>query len=386
MEPARRATPVVGSWPVAASILAVTGLLPIDVALGRYYLGVNLPAVAMGVAIVVALAAASRHLLVAAVGAAGTSIAASWLVHRLPVEPSRLGVDSWPGMAEPAGLALLTCWALRSSSARGAWAVSVTAVVAVVSIIERSDHHAFQPLLVLALVIGMGSAAGVGLYLRWMDHDRWRDVDRARQDERLAIARELHDVVAHHVTGIVVQAQAAQAVWGRRPDAALDALRQIESAGAEALGSMRRLVGTLRSDEAEPLAPAATLDELRDLVERNAATGLPVRLRLEGVGDRLPADLAAAVHRIALEALTNTRRHARDVTIIEVELTAGGGWLTLEVRDDGRAVAPPRTGTGGYGLIGMAERAEALGGRFAVGPRNDRGWAVRAELPLAVRR
>lgn len=369
-------------WPVLASVVAVVVLLGLDVVIGPTYLGLNEPAVAVGVVLVAAMLAGSRHLLLAALVAAAASGGATWLLVGRDVFPAYADGwgSSWPGMGELAGLGLLLCWSLRLLPAVPAGLATAALGLAMAGTLERRTPTQVEDLVLLGTVLVAALSAGVGLYLRSIDTGRRRDLVRVRQDERLAIARELHDVVAHHVTGIVVQAQAAQAVWDQRPDAARAALGQIEAAGADALSSMRRLVGSLRDDAPGPRAPTAGLAELTALAERSRALGLPVRLRLDGVPDELPADLAAAVHRLVQEALTNAQRHARGATGVEVWVAADPGWLRLEVRDDG---APSQTARirPGYGLTGMAERVHALGGTFRAGPHQDGGWVVRAELP-----
>jgi signal transduction histidine kinase len=170
-------------------------------------------------------------------------------------------------------------------------------------------------------------------------------------------------------------------VWIDRPDKAVEALGQIEAAGVEALGSMRRLVGTLRGGEDGPLAPAATIDDLRSLAARSSAVGLPVRLHLDGL-DELPGEVAPSIHRLVGEAITNAQRHATGATGVDVRIRARDGELTVVVDDDGSAARSPRSSGAGYGLTGMAERTEALGGHFQAGPTEGGGWRVEARLPL----
>jgi signal transduction histidine kinase len=223
-----------------------------------------------------------------------------------------------------------------------------------------------------------------GGYLRWLD---WRQQDatrRARGEERLELARDLHDVVAHHVTGIVVQAQAAQLVAEVDPVAANANLPGIERAGRDALDAMRDMIGSLRSPDPAPvpLQPVGA-SGLHDLVAETNRLGTPTRLVVHGLDpDHLPAPLAASVLRMVQEALTNVRRHGVDVTDVEVGLTRAGGDLLLDVRDDGRWVRRS-TRPSGFGLVGMEERARALGGELAAGPVPTGGWLVRARLPLA---
>jgi signal transduction histidine kinase len=238
-------------------------------------------------------------------------------------------------------------------------------------------------------------ALAFGGYLRWLDLQRSQAAVAARRDERLDLARELHDLVAHYVTGIVVQAQAAQIVAERQPAAAVDALARIEHAGVDALGAMRRMVGTLRSgysrpDTDPPVGPAGVAG-LDDLVSQHNAAGIPVRLHLNDIDpNTLPPAVAAAIHRIVLESLTNVSRHAVDVTRVDVDLRrhAHADEIVVEVRDDGRDTGPPHVlrRSGGFGLIGMAERAIALGGTLIAGPAPaEVGWQVVARLPLVGR-
>lgn len=383
MDPSSRDARAVSVLPLAASLAALGTLLALDVVVGLTYGTMNLPALAVGAAMGVAIVIAARNLAVASVAAGAVSLSVSYVLRdggiSWPVQQFEGGL---PGMAEIGGLAYLMCASLRSLSRAQASAIVGLVGIAIVGSIGRIGETGYQPLLVLAAALVMSVAVAAGLYLRWIDYDRSRDLSEARQHERLAIARELHDVVAHHVTGIVVQAQAAQAVWDDRPAAARAAVSQIEAAGAEALGSMRRLVGTLRADEAEEVAPAATLDELERLADRSTALGLPVRMHLEGVPTDLPADLAASVYRIVREAITNSQRHALGATGVDVRVEARNGHLFLQVHDDGRPTTVQHPPMRGYGITGMAERTAALGGRFGAGPGEGRGWLVQAELPL----
>ena len=380
MDLSGRRSQVVGTLPVAASASAVAVLLVLDVGVGITYRDVNAAALASGALIGLAVVLSARHLLLAGVAAGVASLAVSSVVGQ-EVGWEQLRSDgALPGMAEIGGLALLTCWSLRALPAAGAALVAGVAGAAMAGVVGRSGDRTYLPLLVIAAVLVAVVAVGTGLYLRSIDGDRRRGLDAARQLERLAIARELHDVVAHHVTGIVVQAQAALAVWDDRPAAARDAVAQIEAAGGEAMGSMRRLVGSLRTGEER--APTASLHELREIADRSAALGLPVRLHLGGAPPVLPADLAASVHRIVREAITNAQRHAHGATGVDVHVDADGDHLDLEISDDGSAAGAHRAAPG-YGITGMAERVEALGGRFEAGPASEGpGWVVRAELPM----
>ncbi|MFF5443712.1 sensor histidine kinase [Streptomyces sp. NPDC012888] len=233
---------------------------------------------------------------------------------------------------------------------------------------------------VLAVVVGAYS-----LLLRLQAVQRDREVRAVRTAERLELARELHDLVAHHVTGIVVEARAARFTRAHtEPERADAVLARIATAGDEALGSMRRLVKVLREDDA-PTTPVAGLRQIRDLTERFSATGPPVVLHVEpGLEDRVPADVAATAHRIVLEALTNVAKHASTATAVRVGLRSVPTGLELRVADDGGRPARLSEAArgGGYGLAGMTERAEALGGTLTAAPTPEGGWLVTALLPL----
>ncbi|MFD7085944.1 sensor histidine kinase [Streptomyces sp. NPDC059918] len=240
---------------------------------------------------------------------------------------------------------------------------------------------------VLTVVVGAYS-----LLLRLQSGQRLRELAAVRTAERLELARELHDLVAHHVTGIVVEARAAR--FTQVPaERAAEIFGRIETAGDEALGSMRRLVKILRENEDRSpgsagrpgTAPVAGLADIRTLTERFSATGPPVALYVEeGLAQRLPGDVAATAHRIVLEALTNTAKHAATATAVRVGLRTVPAGLEIRIADDGgRPARLSETARGGgYGLVGMAERAEALGGSLTAGPAPEGGWLVTAVLPL----
>ncbi|MFF0658297.1 histidine kinase [Micromonospora tulbaghiae] len=220
--------------------------------------------------------------------------------------------------------------------------------------------------------------AAAGLTLRLLDERARATAERVRRDERLELARELHDVVAHHVTGIVVQAQAAHLVGRRDPARATESLAGIEAAGGEAMRAMRRLVGLLRDTADAPPASAGT-KQIEELVERFRRQGPPVRLRLPGE-TTWPPEVTSTVHRIVREALTNVARHAPHAAQVAVDVAQEPDAVVVEVTDD--ASGAPAEHRGGYGLIGLRERVEALGGTLRAGPRPDgAGWSVRAVVP-----
>lgn len=215
--------------------------------------------------------------------------------------------------------------------------------------------------------------------------------ERARRratDERLAIARELHDVLAHSISLINVQAGTALEVMDRRPEQARIALEAIKLTSREALGEVRSVLGVLRSPDgdgaaqAAPRSPTAGLARLDELADRARATGLKVRIVTEGDIRPLPAGVDLAAFRIIQEALTNVVRHAQ-ADEVEVQVGYGERGVHLMVADNGRGAVPAgeRLTGGGNGLPGMRERATALGGVLTAGPRPGGGFAVEAELP-----
>lgn len=244
------------------------------------------------------------------------------------------------------------------------------------------------PLLVLgtALVV---TAWTIG----WAVRERREHAERSRcefaartvAEERLRIARELHDVVAHDLGVVVVKAGVANHVLPDLPPAAREALTSIEAASRSALAEMRHMLGVLRTGvpAAAPLPPSTGLVGVPALVERVAAAGVAVDLRAEGV-EGLPGSVDHSAYRIVQEALTNVVKHAAP-TRCRVELAVDGGLLRIEVVDEGRAGGPaprPRP-RGGHGLIGMRERVALYGGHFDAGPRPGGGFAVTATLPCA---
>ncbi|MEJ3750014.1 sensor histidine kinase [Actinomycetes bacterium KLBMP 9797] len=204
--------------------------------------------------------------------------------------------------------------------------------------------------------------------------------DRAVAEERLRIARELHDVVAHSIGVIAVKAGVANHVLGQRPAEAHDALRVIETASRDALGEMRRMLGVLRSDSDGPdLDPAPGLPGLPGLAERAAMAG--VRVDLDVRSGALPAGVELSVYRIVQEALTNVVKHAAPAGC-RVTVTATREEVHVEVVDDGPGVRTLPARGAGHGLVGMRERVLMYGGTFAAGPCRPGGFAVTARIPL----
>jgi signal transduction histidine kinase len=197
------------------------------------------------------------------------------------------------------------------------------------------------------------------------------------REERARIARELHDVIAHSVSVIVVQAGAAEPLVEEDPEQAREALRSIRAAASDSLGEMRRLLGVLRATGDElAMSPQPTVAELDPLLAQTRATGLEVGLVVEGIARPLAPGVALAAYRIVQEALTNTRKHGR-ASRADVRLRYSPSAIEIEIVDDGTG----SVGEGGHGLIGMRERAELYEGTFDVGARDGGGFLVRAVLP-----
>lgn len=212
--------------------------------------------------------------------------------------------------------------------------------------------------------------------------DVWhRQLAEIRNQERVGLARELHDTVAHHVSAIAVQAQAGRAVADTSPAAAVATLAAIESEASRTLAEMRAMVRVLRDGQATEYAPQPGIADLTTLA-RNDATPV-VEVTLSGELGHLPRGIDAAVYRLAQESLTNALRHARHATRVDIGVVADPESVHLRVADDGQ-IDPGRPVTPGYGLLGMAERAELLGGSLRAGPAPTGGWTVDAVLPVQV--
>ncbi|MFJ3204771.1 sensor histidine kinase [Streptomyces sp. NPDC086989] len=222
----------------------------------------------------------------------------------------------------------------------------------------------------------------IGAVVRFRVAAREREWEQVRSREREQLARELHDTVAHHVSAIVIRAQAGRVLAGTEPSAAVEALEEVEEEGARTLEEMRAMVAALRDrGVGAELAPPAGVADLERLV-RAPGGRLRIDLGLDGELDALAPAVDAAVYRIVQESVTNAMRHAVSATEVVVRVTAERRTVRVSVRDNGQ-----RTGRGrdGYGLAGLRERAALLGGTLRAGPGADEGWHVEAELPRARR-
>ncbi len=280
-------------------------------------------------------------------------------------------------LTDPDGLVLLAfAYTLYNAAAagriRGAALLAVAAMAGVAAgeISSRTGRHVdnFAFFLMTGWFVALVAGGAVAHYRAEAERTKEAEARARATDERLRIARELHDVLGHHLSLINVQAGAA--LHRRDPAQAEEALGTIKDASKTALQELRATLGMLR--QAEP-----SLSRVAELAESVGASGLTVRTEIDGVARDLPPDVEHAAFRVVQEALTNVARHAGAKTVV-VRLGYGADALSVQVDDDGRGGdAPP-----GTGIRGMAERARALGGELTAAPREGGGYRVRARLPV----
>jgi signal transduction histidine kinase len=270
-------------------------------------------------------------------------------------------------------------------------ATTVALVLLSTSAAIRSTETAARDIVSIAVVVG--TALVVGRVMRdrelrttasteraaVLESEREGDLRRAASEERGRIARELHDVIAHGVTVMVVQAGAAEQIIERDPARARQALVAIQHTGRQALTDLRRLLGLVRDDDTLRLAPRPGLQELDALVDEMRKAGVPIEVEIRGTPRDLPAGVDLSAFRILQEALTNVLKHAGEARARVVVAYAPNA-IELEVVDDGRVKAHGH----GHGLIGMRERVILYGGTLEAGPSQHGGYRVRARLPLDV--
>ncbi len=279
--------------------------------------------------------------------------------------------------------------AAAHTSGRRAWLAGAAATVfGVTALLTDPDGVTLGGAIFFALLFGAPWLAGYVVQRRRLGEARMRDerdaAEAAIVEERARIARELHDVVAHAISVIVLQARGGRRLLDSEPSATRSALDTIEHTGQQALVEMRRLVGLLReSDEELTLAPQPTLSRLGHLVDQVRAAGLPVELSIEGNPIELPPGVDLSAYRIVQEALTNALKHAGPAQA-RVSLRYQPEGLDVEVVDDGAGTA--NGDSGGHGLVGIRERVSVYGGQLAAGPQDGGGYAVRARLPYASER
>lgn len=304
-------------------------------------------------------------------------------------------------LAPPLGLAAVYAAAAHGGNRRATWvtiAVSVAVLfgVACVGILNAPDGFRYGDglgLLVTCAVAAIIGAVGrnrheifVSTQVR-ADHaeaTRLAEADRAVVRERLRIAREMHDVVAHSMSAISVQAAGARGLVHSDPDRAAKVMDNVETAAREALHEMRRMLGVLRGDEpATGLAPQPGLADVETMIARSNEAGVSTTYTVTGVARELPPGIELAAYRIVQEALTNVRKHAGSATSATVSIDFAPHRLTVDVVDDGAGSASVLSHAGaGNGLIGMRERVEIYDGELLAGPRTGGGYAVSARFPL----
>lgn len=305
------------------------------------------------------------------------------------------GLTDLPDPAIPyAGVVAFYTVAAHASRLQARAAAGIAAVVIAVVFVIDWGAADLEDLAVIVLVFATAWLLGDGARTRreraaeleeraaTLERSRAAEAEAAVVAERNRIARDMHDVVAHHVSTMVVLAEAGPVAVGRDSVAATAAFDQIGTAGKQALAEMRRLLGVLRADAEAPLTPQPGAEAIPDLVEGVRAAGMDVHLAVTGDPSDLPGAVDTSAYRLVQEALTNALRHAGPAHVrVEVRYAPDG--LEVSVVDDGLGGGPLPDQGAGHGLTAMAERVAYVGGSLDVGPRPEGGWAVRAHLPTA---
>jgi signal transduction histidine kinase len=250
---------------------------------------------------------------------------------------------------------------------------------------HRAPAAVFALALATGLLVLVGASEGIRMSRQRsaaLTRSREEEALRRASEERLRMARDLHDFVAHNISVINVQANTALHLMDRQPERARTALSTINEVSKQALVELRSVLGVLRGvDEEVPRAPSPTLRHLDELVATAEAAGLGVQLEFQGEAVPLSANLDLAGYRIVQESLTNAVRHSGGSAAV-VRIFYGHRDIVLQVDDDGAGCGSPRRSESGSGIVGMTERAHALGGELQAGPRSDGGFRVHARLPL----
>jgi signal transduction histidine kinase len=336
------------------------------------------------------LAAAVLHWRQRAPVAVGVAVvAASLLYHEL----------GYPGLAPAVALAgavpAITALGngVRSCAVAGLIIVAASAVPLLPPHPTDSVWGVVGPGVLLVALAALGEATRVrrlatAEQVRALQRTAEEDARARVVEERLRIAREVHDVLAHTITIITVQAAAAADALDERPEETRAALGAVREAARSAMTELRSTLALLRTgSDPAPLAPQPGLDQLPQLVEQARTGGLAVTVATAGGHDQLPGGVELAVYRIVQEALTNSIRHSRS-TAATVAITTGPSGVTVEVTDDGPALRTATPGDGGHGLAGMAERVQALGGTLDAGPAPppSTGFRIVVRIPAGIAR
>ncbi|MFF9075618.1 sensor histidine kinase [Streptomyces sp. NPDC014735] len=379
-----------------AGVLVLALLVAEGLATG--YAPTTAATVASGVVCVAALLVPPARFPMTAAAAVVMSCALSVVSMQLTHRP-----EVTPGLTELAALLLVITRAVRQYPPLRAVTPAAGAAVAAILLplrLPEQEYSRVSAYLEPGILLAMVLMVALGLYLRLADTLRDRERAADRQAQRLEYARDLHDFVAHHVTAIVAQARAvrfaSEAGHAPSPEELDKTFARIEEAGMQTMESMRGMVSVLRDPVVSvATGPVGDLTRLRDLTEEFSRAGSPAALSLDArLADYcFPPELTTAIHCVVRESLTNIRKHADHVGQVTVDVHVRPGdpeRLEVEVRDDGRNNASQhgrKTGSEGYGLLGLTERVEAVGGRVSAGWRIDHvGWQVVADLPLPARR
>ena len=298
------------------------------------------------------------------------------------------------GYADLGGVAIIALYSAGRYATNDRWAyLGVGAAILVVTLDNLADPAPWGEAVFGAVVMFVAWYVGRRLRMRQeraaqLLREQAAEARRIVIEERARIARELHDVVAHRVSLMTVQAGAAKAVAAQDPEGALRAMGAVEEAGRQALEELRHLLGVLRPEtDPDGLGPQPGLADLPRLVEQIRRAGLDVSLATDGVAAELPARVDLSAYRIVQEALTNVLKHAGPGTHSKVRLGSDSSGIVIEVLDDGRGAAglpgldPDDAGARGHGIVGMRERARLLGGTLDARPRPGGGFSVVAHLP-----
>jgi glucose-6-phosphate-specific signal transduction histidine kinase len=304
------------------------------------------------------------------------SVAIAWsVITGLDIAAIAVGRDS-PGLVTMVGLIVFPYALFRWGSGREA---VIGLMIMSVMHVTNMIWYPSGPELTLFSFAWLLFPPTLGAAVRFRDRAQTRAVTEAKLFEREQLARELHDTIAHHVSAIAIQAQAGSALAASDPEASAATLKAIKAEASRTLTEMRNIVGVLRRGEDEP-SPQKRLSDLERLAG-NGSQQPPVELEMSGELDDVAPSIQTAVFRIAQEATTNARRHARRATSINIRVEEDDQDVVITVADDGDAsYFDPKTSSG-YGLVGMSERASLHGGSLEAGPNRGRGWTVKAVLP-----
>ncbi len=304
------------------------------------------------------------------------SVAVTWsVISGLDIAAIAVGRES-PGLDTMVGLIVYPYALFRWGSGRDA---VIGLLIMNVMNVTNMIWYPSGPELTIFSFAWLLLPSSLGAAVRFRDRAQTNAVAEAKMFEREQLARELHDTIAHRVSAIAIQAEAGFTLMSSDPEASASTLKAIKEEASRTLTEMRSIVGMLRQGEDEH-SPQKRLSDLERLVA-DGAQQPPIELEVRGELDDVAPSIQTAVFRIAQEAITNARRHARRATRINVRVEEDNGDVTVTVADDGDASYVDPKSSSGYGLVGMGERASLHGGSLHAGPNRGRGWTVKAVLP-----